>query len=133
MEKSYSAYREKISAVTKETMKVFPLSEKVLVMLCSYVRQELSRSPRSFLSTSEISVPGKDFSTYMNKMYLFILNLLQWLFSSLYDHCCKSDTPICGFWAINYISAYKSAEICAALETQKIKHFSRALFNCLIV
>ena len=36
MEKSYPAYREKISAVTKEKMKVFPLSEKVLVMLCSY-------------------------------------------------------------------------------------------------
>jgi hypothetical protein len=36
MEKSYSGYREKFSAVTKETTKVFPLSEKVLVMLCSY-------------------------------------------------------------------------------------------------
>jgi hypothetical protein len=31
MDKSYPAYREKFSAVTKETMKVFSLNEKVVI------------------------------------------------------------------------------------------------------
>jgi hypothetical protein len=41
--------------------KVFPLSGKVLAICCVHMEKTLSRSPRSCLSTSEISVHGKTF------------------------------------------------------------------------
>ena len=53
MEKSYPAYREKFLAVTKETMKIF--LRKLWLCDCVHIGQELSRSSRSRLSTSEIS------------------------------------------------------------------------------
>jgi hypothetical protein len=86
MEKSYPAYREKFSAVTKETMKVFSLSEKVLVMLCSYMGQKLSRSPRSRLSTykRDLSVPGRTFRLIWTKCITFHID-----FITRRDFACK--------------------------------------------
>ena len=67
MEKSYPAYREKFPAVTRETMKDFRLSEKVLVMLCSYGTKmisvtEISPANKRALGTRE------NFSSHMNEM-----------------------------------------------------------------
>ena len=70
MSKSYAGWRENISTghiilekfseVTKETMKVFPLSKKVLVMLCSY-GTKLSWSLRSRRQQARSRYPEKLF------------------------------------------------------------------------
>jgi Holliday junction resolvase RusA-like endonuclease len=67
MGKSYQAYREKFSAVAKETMKDFPLSEKVSVMLCSYGMKIIRVTEIWPVNKRDLGT-RENFSSHMNEM-----------------------------------------------------------------
>jgi hypothetical protein len=65
--KSYPAYQEECLAVKKETMKVSPLSERVVIMLCLYGTKMISVTEILPVSKRELRTWG-NFSSHMNKV-----------------------------------------------------------------